>query len=160
MDVEQSKPDLSDVRISIGEGFFICKGKRPPNYRAILEVFPGASRPGVIFAYDDTIYVPSGSDLPPSLIEHEKIHLFRQRKSGPDMWWHLYLTNPSFMYNEEVLAHAAEYKFIAANAPSRQVRRSSLKMVSKRLSGGLYGAGITRTKAEADILNAIERNMV
>jgi hypothetical protein len=151
---------LNDTRLSIGDGFFILKGKRPPNYDVIRARFPQAGRPGVIFAYHTTIYVPSGNDIPASLIAHEKVHLTRQLKVGADRWWQLYIGDPSFMYHEEVLAHAAEYKHIMSEAPSRQVRRAALKTVAKRLSGGLYGAGVSRAYAEAGILEAIERNLV
>lgn len=156
---KQQYEKTAEFRKDIGDGFVIIKYKRPPNFEAIRAVYPNAARPNTIFAYNDAIYVPSGADLPPSLIAHEKVHLTRQQKVGADTWWHAYMNDINFMYNEEVLAHAAEYKHLIEGA-SRQVRRASMKMVSKRLSGGLYGAGVTRMKAEEDILDAIERNLV
>jgi hypothetical protein len=93
---------------------------RPPNFEAIKAAFPKAENDGVMFAYDGNIYNPSGKTIPPALIAHESVHLERQKFSrpdesgivygGPDYWWKSYLENSEFRYNEELLAHAAEFK--------------------------------------------------
>lgn len=93
---------------------------RPPNFERIQAAFPKSVNPGVMFAYDGNIYNPSGIVIPPALIAHEEVHLARQKAlaphagsttqwSGPDLWWQRYLEDCEFRYNEELLAHVAEF---------------------------------------------------
>lgn len=126
---------------------------RPPNYQEILAVFPMASMPGVIFAYAPDIYAPMG-DVPPPLIDHEKVHIARQKEIGVDEWWRRYLSDSAFRYHEELLAHRAEYQHLVAAAPSRSARRANLRIVAKRLISPLYGKLITVDQAMKDILAA------
>lgn len=133
----------------------IINGQRPPNFDKIHAVFPLASKPGVIFAYDGAIYNPSGGDLPEQLLVHESVHLKRQvdHEGGADGWWDDYLNNVNFRYFEELLAHRAEYDEAIKNATNRQQRRSALKPIAKRLSSALYGRAVTTEQAKKDILN-------
>lgn len=123
---------------------------RPPNFDIIRKAFPLANRWGIIFAYGDTIYVPSGNELPPELIAHEEVHGERQLKMGVDAWWDEYIKSVSFRYEEELLAHRAEYAKIC-EIGSRQVRRSSLKVIAKKLSDPLYDNMTTQKKAIEDL---------
>ena len=124
--------------------------RRPPNFADIVAVFPGASSMDVIFAYAPDIYVPSGRPLPPALIAHEGVHVARQLEMGVEAWWARYLTDVKFRYEEELLAHRAEYRKLIEGA-SRQVRRSALKMTAKRLTLPLYGSLVSTQKAMEDI---------
>jgi hypothetical protein len=83
---------------------------RPPNFEQIQAAFPDAGKPGVMFAYDGSIYNPSGIVVPPALIAHEKVHLTNQKHVGADYWWEKYLTDSEFRYCEELLAHVAEFQ--------------------------------------------------
>jgi hypothetical protein len=95
--------------------------ERPPNFEEIKAAFPKAESPGVLFAFDGNIYNPSGIVVPPALVAHEEVHLKRQagmgprpgdttQWSGPDLWWQRYLEDSEFRYNEELLAHVAEFQ--------------------------------------------------
>lgn len=128
---------------------------RPPNFDIIKKAFPLAARPGIIFAYGDTIYAPSGKDLPPEIIAHEEAHGERQLKMGVDAWWDEYIKSVSFRYDEELIGHRAEYAKICEIA-SRQVRRSSLKLIAKKLSDPLYGNMASMKKAISDISSTEE----
>lgn len=125
----------------------------PPNIAEILKVFPLANGGSTIFAYAPDIYAPSGRDLPPELLEHESIHIERQLIMGVEAWWAQYLTDPAFVYEEELLAHRAEYKKLCEMFPNRNSRRSALKHVARKLSASLYGKMITLAKA-AEALEA------
>ena len=125
---------------------------RPPNYAAILAVFPSAARDGVIFAYAPDIYAPGNPNLHPALVAHEAVHVERQEKIGVEAWWAQYLVDAEFRYNEELLAHRAEYETLIKGNPSRHIRRAALKMVGDRLAAQLYGGLRTRKQAMADIL--------
>lgn len=129
------------------------KAMRPPNFNAIVEVFPNAVNRGVIFAYAPYIYVPSGNKLPPQLIAHEEVHIRRQEKQGVENWWFAYLTDPAFRYEEELLAHRAEWEKLTEGA-NRQVKRAALKEIAKKLAAPLYNKMVTRAQAEEDIKNA------
>ena len=125
--------------------------ERPPNFDAILKVFPNAANPGVIFAYGDIIYSPDRADLPPALISHEAVHGARQLEFGVELWWDAYLVDLGFRYQEELLAHRAEYEHLCLLSPSRNDRRFALKQVAKRLASPLYGKMVTLERAMKDI---------
>lgn len=123
----------------------------PPNFAEIVSVFRGAERPGVVFAYAPDIYSKGAVNLPGSLVAHEMVHIARQEAMGVEAWWDKYLTDTQFRYYEEVLAHRAEYLYLMEKAPSRNVRRSALRQVAKKLSASLYGWNISADKAMRDI---------
>ena len=124
---------------------------RPPNFEAILKVFPGAANEGVIFSYGDTIYSPDRAVLPPQLMAHEAVHGQRQLEIGVELWWDTYLVDLGFRYQEELLAHRVEYQELCARHPSRGERRAALRLVAKRLASPLYGRMVTLDKAMEDI---------
>lgn len=114
----------------------------PPILDQILKVFPDASKPGVIFAYGDTIFNPGGSRIPAALIAHESVHGERQlaMAGGIEAWWDKYLSNPVFRYQEELAAHIAE---AVAQWPADRNRRQQLVMsTAQRLIAPLYNYGI------------------
>ncbi len=111
----------------------------PPNFVAIKAVFPQANEKTTVFAFGEFIYVPSGSDLAPEILEHELVHCERQLKQGVDEWWAQYLTDPEFRYEEELLAHRAELKKLCELYPNRRQRRYFIQHVAKKLSAQLYG---------------------
>lgn len=121
---------------------------RPPNFDQIVKVFPLAVGEGVIFAYGDRIYVPSGNKLPPELYAHELVHCNRQLGIGTENWWGQYLEDEEFRYQEELLSHRKELEVLCIGA-SRQVRRSALNVIAKKLSAQLYQYGPTVTLARA-----------
>ncbi len=107
--------------------------ERPPNFEQIHAAFPRADQPGVLFAYDGNIYNPSGNVIPPALVAHEEVHLHRQRDAGPTHWWDQYLTDNEFRYNEELLAHVAEFKHQKngdRNASARLLMSTALRLIA------------------------------
>lgn len=129
----------------------IIKQARPPNFDAIVAVFPMAANRGVVFCYGDTIYAPHSQTLPEAIVAHERVHSERQAILGLELWWDKYLSDAKFRYYEELLAHKAEYEFIADGKPRNQRRRALIE-IAKKLSSPLYGWRITAEKAKADIL--------
>lgn len=138
----------------------VLYGKRPPNYEAIVKVFPIAAREGTIFAYGDYIYTMAPVDsLKQHLIEHESVHSTRQKKMGVEGWWERYLVDTDFRYEEELLAHRMEYRYLAQIDPfeqsgdpvSRQQRRFFLVQTAKRLASPLYGKVVTLDQAKKEI---------
>ena len=122
---------------------------RPPNFEQIVAAFPKATDPGVIFAYGDTIYNPSGSIIPPELIAHEQAHGRQQRdwQAGVDIWWRQYIADLEFRYHEELYAHVAEMR--ATCVSDRNQRAHLLMHTARRLIAPLYNYGLTKTYNQA-----------
>ena len=132
----------------------IRNGEYPPNIEQIVEVFPRALKPGVIFAYGIDIYNPTGKPVPAEIVAHEQVHQTRQIAMGVESWWGYYLRSPEFRYHEELLAHVEEFKTLAQGM-MRNLRRVALKHVAKRLSAPLYEYDISFERAKADIKKLI-----
>lgn len=110
---------------------------RPPNFDQIVAAFPDASKPGVLFAFGDTIHNPSGIGIPTALIAHEVIHGRDQKTSGgPEKWWDKYLVDVEFRYRAELAAHVAEYK--AQCTADRNLNHKLLWRTAARLVAPLY----------------------
>ena len=126
----------------------------PPNIDTIASVMPQArTRRGVIFTYGNAIYNPHGSDLSGALIAHEQVHSERQGKT-PDQWWDAYLNDIGFRFNEELLAHIAEYRWWLKQRDStdpmngfRTKGAFRLAQIAGRLSSSLYGGLVSYREA-------------
>jgi hypothetical protein len=128
---------------------------RPPNFEQILEAFPDADKPGVIFAFGTTIHNPSGGNISPALLAHEAVHGHRQitKYTPPEMgiriWWNNYISDAEFRYNEELLAHVAEYRAQSSLINDRNFRSKVLQSTALRLIAPLYNYQPPRTLAQA-----------
>lgn len=108
--------------------------ERPPNYDRLEAAF-GPIGEGIVFAYGDEVYVPSGRPLPRHLVIHESVHLRQQKDvGGPDAWWDRYIDDPGFRLAQEVEAYRIQYR-----AMTRQERRSLGPALARDLSGPMYG---------------------
>lgn len=111
----------------------------PPNFADIAKVFPVKGKPGIIYAWGDRIYNPTGITIPDYLLAHERVHGVRQA-SGHSIrgWWQAYIESPEFRLAEEILAHRAEYRAYR-DSPKTTGVPNYLAMMAMRLSGPLYG---------------------
>lgn len=122
---------------------------RPPNFDEIISLFPEARRHGVIFTYGDIVYAPGSSDIHPALKCHEAVHAQRQGQEI-DVWWKRYLSDTEFRFNEELLAHRAEYGWFKGRDRNEAAR--ALHIIAARLASPLYGSMVTAKKARQLIL--------
>jgi hypothetical protein len=128
---------------------------KPPNFDIIVRAFPDATKPGVLFAYGEDIYNPSGQEIPPALLAHEQVHAQRQLavahepRKGVTAWWDLYIADTEFRYQEELFAHAAEFKAQAARLMDRNLRAKLLQSTALRLVAPLYNYQPPRTLGQA-----------
>lgn len=157
--VESVRLSLPEMREGAGKDMsdapqFIYK-QYPPNHLEICKAIPAARRPGVVFSYGDKIYVPSGEELSHALKVHEAVHCIRQKELGVEFWWGKYLTDMRFRYNEELVAHRAEYRALVSAGANRNLKRMALKLVAQRLASPLYGCGGGWKKAADDILKGL-----
>jgi hypothetical protein len=120
----------------------VIKIERPPNFEQILKAFPNAANDGVIFAYGEDIYNPSGGSISSTLLAHEGVHCERQCMStygtDPVRWWEKYIADAEFRYREELLAHVAEFKAQANYLTDRNGRARLLMSTAQRLTAPLY----------------------
>lgn len=121
----------------------------PPNYQAILAIFPAARRPGTIFSYAERIFNPSNAPIPREIIVHEATHGLRQAEAGVELWWERYLAEPLFRLDEEIYAHHNEYR---ACVKRHGPRSQDMKRIAERLSGPLYNYALTYEQAKHAIL--------
>lgn len=122
----------------------------PPNIAEVEKLVPGIRDiKGVLFAFGDTVFNPSGVPIPAWLVAHEQVHLDRQ--TDPATWWHRYLTDAEFRFAEELPAHQAEWKEFKRHVKSREQRARYLLMMAQRLSGPLYGRLCSVASARAKI---------
>lgn len=124
--------------------------ERPPLWDAIVEVFPRAKAPGVFFSWGSSaIYYPSPmAPISYELVAHEAVHGERQDKLGVVAWWQKYLVDERFRFDEELLAHVAEYRAVCLSGASPSMRRTALHFISKRLASPLYGGMVTLEHAK------------
>lgn len=126
--------------------------ERPPNFDKILAAFPGASAPGVIFAYGGFIYAPGDVGVSLELRAHERVHLLRQGYEQ-DAWWDRYIAEPQFRLEEEILAHRAEYREFARRHGNPTRCAIALQDIAAKLASPLYGALVTLADARKEILS-------
>lgn len=125
---------------------------KPPVYAACDAQFKIAGKP-VLFSWGHSIYNPMNVDIPRYLLAHEAVHGERQLKVGIDAWWDKYLADASFRFEEERVAHRAEWLSYSKWCKLEQ-RAPYLEGVAKRLSSELYGNMVTLDEARIAILRA------
>lgn len=117
----------------------------PPNRDAIEARF-GVLPEGVIFTYSPHVYVPSGKPLSKALEAHEGVHLVQQA-NNPKAWWDAYLSDDEFRLAQELEAHRAEWRVLAASITDRNARVRGLRAVAQRLASPMYGGLVTVSEA-------------
>lgn len=127
----------------------MIKVERPPNFARIHAAFPDADRKGVLFAYGEDIYNPSGVPIPHWLLAHEYQHCKRQWQQDPEAWWEKYIDDHEFRYREELIAHAAEYVEQASQTKDRNERARLEQRTAARLVAPIYNYVPARSLAQA-----------
>ena len=128
----------------------------PPNFEAIVQVFPDVEEMKAIFCFGKTIFNPFGVNVTPDLIEHEQVHS-RQQGASPDQWWYNYLTDPSFRLEQEIEAYGTQLAF-AKRCGVRGAMFDWLKgKLASSLSSKLYGNLISYQEAESRIRHYAKR---
>jgi hypothetical protein len=129
--------------------------QRPPMFLEIAAAFPDAYSKGVIFAWGDVIYNPSGTHIQRELFAHEAVHGERQKAMGirsggsatsripPSAWpRRSRRTGPS-------TGRTASFSATAARA------HRALHRMAVRLASDLYGQIITYMEAKRVIVEGI-----
>ena len=123
----------------------------PPReiYEACDKAFKISGRRNVMWTIGRKLYNPDRCFVDPPLMAHEELHSQRQIASGSvETWWHQYLDDREFRFEEEVLAHKEEWRVVRETVSSRQQRRKHLAFITDRLSSRMYGYLVTRDEAK------------
>lgn len=125
----------------------------PPNFSQLKKAFPFiVGRPGILYAWGDRIFNPSGVKVTPWILAHEEVHSKQQQQADPYIrysiqdWWDKYLAYPIFRLEQEIEAHQAEYR-----AYPFQGNLTYLEQIAERLSSPLYGNLISKEDARRAI---------
>lgn len=125
---------------------------KPPVYARCAALFDIDGKP-ILFAWGDKIYNPMDIDIPKELIAHERVHGERQTSDPAKImrWWDRYLADDAFRFEEERVAHRAEWLYYAKRNPGKNTR-PVLDAIAGRLAGALYGSLTTISAARDAIL--------
>lgn len=121
----------------------------PPNINKIRGHFD-LSNKSVVFTYGDTLYNPSGAEIPRNLEIHEGTHAEQQgiTEEGIKEWWNRYLADKDFRLEQEVEAYRNQYKYIVEHGADRNTKRDFLRHIAQDLSGPIYGHIVSFEKAK------------
>ena len=125
--------------------------EKPPVYDRCVHAFGEETIVGkpIIWSWGDVIYNPTDIDIPRELLAHEAVHGVRQLAQGLEQWWDKYLINRDFRFEEEKLAHRAEWQYLAKWGQGSAER---LGLIAKRLASPLYGNMLHLDDAEFELL--------
>lgn len=127
----------------------------PPNWPEIAKHFPVKGKQGILYAYGNILYNPSGVEVSPWILRHEEVHGRRQLGEEGDermsvkRWWDEYIAYEDFRYKEELLAHQREWQSYVEQMGD--VNGYYLDAIAKRLSSPLYGRMVTFEQARKAI---------
>ena len=116
--------------------------EKPPVYEQCIRAFGRENIEGkaIIWAWGDRIYNPTDIDISRELLAHEAVHGERQ---GPNegsirTWWLQYLEDAAFRYEEERLAHRAEWHTIRKYSAGKNLT-PYFEGIAAKLASPLYG---------------------
>lgn len=119
---------------------------KPPVYEQCVRVFGAEVIVGkpIIWSWGEVIYNPLDIDIPRELIAHEAVHGERQGPNEGSIrhWWLQYLESAEFRYNEERLAHRAEWHTHRKYGAGKNLA-PAFEGIAARLASPLYGKVIS-----------------
>lgn len=117
----------------------------PPNISTIRQYL--TPPPDAVFAFGDTIYNPTGKEVPRDVLIHELVHMRQMQEWLPDVWWQMYLMDSEFRKQIEVEAFSAQYFWVKERVPNR-VAKLCLNDLADNLCAPWYNLKISHSQAE------------
>ncbi len=123
---------------------------KPPVYDRCVHAFGEATIVGkpILWSWGDAIYNPLDIDIPRELLAHEAVHGLRQL-GVVEAWWNRYLADTDFRFEEEIIAHRAEWRNLVKWARGTA---KHLDAIAGRLASPLYGNMASLDVARARML--------
>ena len=114
----------------------------PPNIDQIRQSGLSTDQ-DTLWMYGDTLYNPSGKEIPADILYHESIHMQQQATyTNPEMWWIQYLGDKDFRQAQELEAYIFQYKFVRSLFPAK-ASAECLDELAENMSSSLYNLGLT-----------------
>lgn len=125
---------------------------KPPVYDRCIAAFGAEAIVGmpVLWSWGDRIYNPLNIEIPRELIAHERVHGHRQF-GQVETWWDRYLASPAFRYEEELVAHRAEWHSMVRYGAGKNLA-PVFDAIASRLASALYGNVVTLEQAKAALI--------
>lgn len=121
----------------------------PPNYSHIKAIL--GEHKGSIYTYGDTIYNPTGEEIPEDIIVHEQVHQKQQlRYSTSEFWWMKYCTDHDFRLDQELEAYSVQLNWIKERYNNKGYKEA-LTEFAANLSSPMYKLQLTSHEAETRI---------
>ena len=133
------------MRTYWGTPFLKILNEQPPILDKLLKAGLKPQKT-TVFAYGDTLYNPSGVEIPPDILIHEEVHI-RQQKDNKDDCLEKYLNDKEYRLKVEVEAFREQYKFVCEMLKDRNDRAKCLHSLAQELSGSVYGKIINYSEA-------------
>jgi|TARA_Y100000310_G_scaffold314525_1_gene363983 hypothetical protein len=124
----------------------VIKNEYPPNYKTLEQVFQ--LRTGNLYPHNPILYNPSGIEIPPDILYHEKIH-FEQQGDNPDKWWNNYISSKEFRLEQELEAYSKQLEWIKERYPNKAVKEALDEMANNLSS--IYNLDLTQEQAKCRI---------
>ena len=118
--------------------------ENPPFINEVNEIFRLPE--GVIFTFGDIIFNPSHAPIDGALMKHEELHS-QQQGADPQRWWKRYLKDKDFRLSQEAAAYQIQYRELKKIVKDRNKLHTYLIILSKDLSGEMYGNAMTFQEA-------------
>lgn len=120
----------------------------PPNYNEIQSALNPDNT--MIFCFGDTVYNPTGKEIPEDILFHESIHVRQQSQFAyPELWWNKYLHSKSFRISQEVEAYYEQWQWVRKHYPLKASEECLTELASNLAK--LYNVGISPSQAQTII---------
>ena len=118
----------------------------PPNFNEINScVHPPED---AIFTYGQDIYNPSGGEIPPDILFHERVHT-KQQGQDPKNLWFKWCYDLNFRKEQETEAFALQWKFVKENIGNKAAKECLDELAEKMQK--VYNLGISFYEAHTSI---------
>lgn len=104
------------------------------------------------WTFGDTIYNPHKGALDRALLVHEVTHM-KQQQDTPVAWWHKYLQDEHFRYEQELEAYKNQYIVYTQEIKDKNALFRALYSLATDLSGPMYGNVVSKQRALSLIKN-------
>ena len=120
----------------------------PPNWAEIQRTL--TPEKDTIYCWGDTVYNPSGNEIPEDVWVHEALHTKQQEQyASPAIWWSRYLLEPAFRLEQELDAYAVQYAFVKEHYPAAAAAQALFDFALNLCS--MYSVKLAIPTAEAQI---------
>lgn len=120
--------------------------KKPPILQALIDKFNVDWDKGLLIAWEGKIHSKEPVQQAQKIV-HEATHIREQNRIGNEAWWRLYLEDDTFRFEQEVMAHKEEARFIRENITNREAAFQMIRPIAKSLCSPMYGFNITSEEA-------------